>query len=617
VRDVVGRRLSRHTAEANEILAVAAFLGREFDVTTLIAASPRPRDDVLDTLDAALATGLIREIPGTAARYAFSHALVRQTLTEEVRGARRARMHWRVGEALAAAREPELSAVAFHLCEGVLAGDAVRAAEAAVAAAEHALAAAAPEEATALAARALEIIGDEGLDAPVLKAYALVITGEAAGPAVSDVAAARDALVRASALAREHGSTDILVRAAFALTPLFTPGQPLPAAAAMCTAALDVLDPNEPSRAALLAVRGQFRYHDGEYTEGQRDVDEAITIADADGDPFLRSIAYAGRCFIAAGLPGVDAFAQTTETALAAEHKTGAERWSLRGYQGALAVRRADRASLLALQDDWRSTLHRSPSVAGELLVLVWDGTFAQADGRLDDLEAVGQEISARSAVGSPFEAFGVAFLSLADTMRGRARDLLDTVDSMFPRGQPGLDRNLHALRAYMLLQVGEHDEARACVRRALPDGAASLPPDYNRTGALAFAARVAAALDMTDIVTELLPEAQAYRGEVLVGPWGFRAYDAGESVEAQLLTALDRHDEAVGAARAGLALVEGFGPYTATSARLIVANALRARGTEHDRAEARQLLDAVVDFCTPRGIVPEAEAAEALLASL
>ena len=615
VRDVVGRRLSRLSPEANEVLAVAAFIGREFDASTLVAASGRDRDEVLDTLDVALASALVREIPGAVYRFAFSHALVRQTLTEEVRGARRARLHWRVGETLAAGRDSDLSAVAFHLCEGVLAGDAARAAEAAVAAAERAIAVAAPEEASALAARALEIVDDEGLDTPVLRAHALVIIGEAAGPNVTDVTAARHALVEAGDLARAHGATDLLVRAAFAFTPLFTPGEVLPAATSLSRAALEVLDGDDPRRALLLGVQAQFRYHDGEFAEGQRDVDEAVAIADASGDPRLRAAAYNARCFLLAGLPDVDTFETSVRAARDADDEAGLEQWNIRGFQGTLAVRRADRRRLEALRAEMREISARNPNVARELLALVWDGALAVADGRVDDIDAIAGRMIATAAPGSPFEAFGLALSAVALTFRGRIRELLEIIDTMFHREQPGLDRNIHGLRANLQAQIGEVEQARASVALALPDGANSLTPDYNRPGVLTYAGGTAVATHMTDVVASLLPEVERYRDEVLVGPWGFRAYEPGASLYASMLTMFGRHDEAVESARAGLALISDFGPYHEASARLRLAASLIARNNGADRDEAQRALDLVLEFCSKRGIVPEVHTAEMLLA--
>jgi predicted ATPase len=129
VRDVIGRRLSRLSDTANDLLTVAAVVGRDFDLAPVITVGKLDRDAALDAIDAAIRTGLVTEVTQTAGRFSFSHALVRQTLLEEISSARRVRLHWRIGEALAASGRASLATIAFHLCEGVLAGDAAVAAD--------------------------------------------------------------------------------------------------------------------------------------------------------------------------------------------------------------------------------------------------------------------------------------------------------------------------------------------------------------------------------------------------------------------------------------------------------------------------------------------------------
>jgi predicted ATPase len=54
VRDVVGRRLGRLSAEASQVLSVAAVVGRDFDVELLADLQGTPEDSLLDALDEAV-----------------------------------------------------------------------------------------------------------------------------------------------------------------------------------------------------------------------------------------------------------------------------------------------------------------------------------------------------------------------------------------------------------------------------------------------------------------------------------------------------------------------------------------------------------------------------------
>jgi class 3 adenylate cyclase/tetratricopeptide (TPR) repeat protein len=102
IREVVGRRLSRLSEGTNRTLALATVIGREFDGDLLQVLSDDRADEVFDHIDEALNARILTEAPSVFGRYTFSHALIRQTLYEELNPTRRARIHRRVAEVLEA-----------------------------------------------------------------------------------------------------------------------------------------------------------------------------------------------------------------------------------------------------------------------------------------------------------------------------------------------------------------------------------------------------------------------------------------------------------------------------------------------------------------------------------
>ena len=108
VREVVGRRLSHLTETANEVLATAAVIGREYDISLLTEVVSAGADDVLDAIEQAEAAHLVVARRGRPGIYAFAHALVRSTLYEELPSTGRLRLHrrGRPGPGAARGRRP-------------------------------------------------------------------------------------------------------------------------------------------------------------------------------------------------------------------------------------------------------------------------------------------------------------------------------------------------------------------------------------------------------------------------------------------------------------------------------------------------------------------------------
>ena len=103
VREVIGQRLNRLSEQCNEVLTTASIIGREFDFRLLnILDDEMSEGQLLAAVDEAVSSHLIEDVPGYLERYQFSHALVQQTLAEEVTTSRMVRLHARIGEALEA-----------------------------------------------------------------------------------------------------------------------------------------------------------------------------------------------------------------------------------------------------------------------------------------------------------------------------------------------------------------------------------------------------------------------------------------------------------------------------------------------------------------------------------
>ncbi len=185
VRDVLRQRLARLPDASRTLLGQAAVLGQVVEPGLVASVTGLGEEDVLDTLDLGVATGLLME---QGAGYAFAHALTRETLLGELSAARRMRLHARAVVALEQ-RHPQPSGDVV----ATLAGHALAAAplggESRVAAqrwlpraAALAVARQAPAEALGLwraAAREAEPFGPDHVRARQGEAQALLRLGDA------------------------------------------------------------------------------------------------------------------------------------------------------------------------------------------------------------------------------------------------------------------------------------------------------------------------------------------------------------------------------------------------------------------------------------------------------
>lgn len=161
---VVRRRLERVPPEGLRLLELAAVIGQDFSLDVLEQVSGLAPDRVSELVDTAARARILIELPGELGRFAFSHAVVRQTLTEPLTRAHHARVHRRVAEAIehlhADDLDPVLPSLAYHWSHAG-AAHAHRAVEIAERAAQQAEQKLAHAEAVELYTRALKLLADD------------------------------------------------------------------------------------------------------------------------------------------------------------------------------------------------------------------------------------------------------------------------------------------------------------------------------------------------------------------------------------------------------------------------------------------------------------------------
>jgi DNA-binding SARP family transcriptional activator len=200
VKEVLAGRLARLGDDARDTLLLAAAAGPEIDAALLDEASDLSREGLAEALDAALAAHLIREEAGG---YAFTHALVREAIYEQVSAPRRALLHGRLAAALERTGAGPAELARHYRLAG---GPAAKAVEYSARAAAAAMGRLAYEEAARHYDRAMAMPGDR-------RGELLAGLGEAHLRA-GEVPASRESFSAAAAAARERGDAALLARAA-------------------------------------------------------------------------------------------------------------------------------------------------------------------------------------------------------------------------------------------------------------------------------------------------------------------------------------------------------------------------------------------------------------------
>lgn len=159
---LIGERLRSLDGASRDVLSWAAALGGEFGAERLADATALPLTDVLGRIAQLERRGLLRASSNAGADggFDFAHSLVRQAVYRTASTARRRAQHRQIARALVAASadDPWLHGeVVHHAC---LAGDALVATRAALAAGEHWLRVFANQEAAQVAERGLALLDE-------------------------------------------------------------------------------------------------------------------------------------------------------------------------------------------------------------------------------------------------------------------------------------------------------------------------------------------------------------------------------------------------------------------------------------------------------------------------
>ncbi len=176
VKSAIGRRVKKLSDECQRVLTLASVIGREFDFDVLRELAQVDENRLLDLIDEALRSQLIRETRADGREvYVFQHALIAQTLYGALNLRRQARLHEQVGIALekiySRHLEEHVDELAYHFYLGARGGEIDRAVRYSVLAAERAEKLLAYDDAVQHYDHAISLLDEAGRTAETLELW--------------------------------------------------------------------------------------------------------------------------------------------------------------------------------------------------------------------------------------------------------------------------------------------------------------------------------------------------------------------------------------------------------------------------------------------------------------
>ncbi len=599
VREVVGRRLDRLSEQTNEGLQVAAVIGREFDADVLVKVKGVPAEQMMSGAREAIGERLVTEMGD--GRFSFAHALVRDTLYDELSPAQRATLHHKTALALEALHGDDpsrLGELAHHFLAAAPRGDSVKAIDYAERAGAQAMEQLAYEEATELYERALEVLElEDEVDERRRLRLALAMGGaEASAAQISD---ARKAFGRAAESARALGDADGLVGAAIGIAMLSEAGRTDERLVGLIDEALEAIGA-EPSaaRASLLSAKSQELYWQDAQGISAPLVEEAIEIARQVDAPVTLGAVLHRQIFLPTG-PG----AARERLAIADEmvelgRSCGDAQAELRGHAhrvqnhlelGDLAGVDRELAIYARMADELRMPVHIWQTHAMRGMRAALDGDLEAAERFAEQSRREGERAEQPLAQ----QYYGIQLIQIR-SLQGRAGELIPRVRELAERF-PGIPAWRSALIS-LAARSGEVELGRVELERFAGEDFSVVPRDANWLPGIALLAEATALLGDRKRAELLYEELLPYAGLVIVVARAAGSNGPVDRILGLLARAGGDLDQAAEHMKSAIELATRMGDRPGMSiCRVDLAEVLLERGGEGDRERALQLIDEAI----------------------
>jgi len=614
VREVVGRRLDRLSEECNRVLTSAAVIGREFALDALERVTRIEGGRLLELVEEAEAARVIEEVRGERAligRYSFSHALIRETLYEELSTPRRVLLHRQIGEALeqlyAANVDPHLTELAHHFFESAPGGDVEKAIDYARRAGDRARSLVAWEEAAAHYERALQALEllpafDERRQAELLLALGDALYGG------GDREGYRATFARAADVARRSGDQDAFASAALGFaSPYNSGGAADLQLLGLLEEALALLPPGDSALRAMVTARLAHAHNLDARREPRTALGaEALAMARRVGDKAALTYTLGVIITLAVGTDVYYHLGQLPDLideVIRLGRETGNKRAEdVKRQLVAVSLALGNRDAADTAIEELARLLRELRTPGGNSHARAMQ---ARLDGRLDAVEALAQQGLAESQRSYPGVApllFGAQMLDLRSA-QGRFGELERAIQRLADP-VPSMMAVVRGMLALIYREQDRREEARAVFDELAADGFASLPDGVNGANSLVTLAEVCRYLDDAPRAAVLYEKLLPLAEYCIVFGVGSGSTGSASLPLGSLATTLRRFDDAERHFEDAIAMNRKLrAPTWVAEAQFAYARMLLARAAPGDRERAVKLLQLALDVAQRTGM--------------
>jgi DNA-binding SARP family transcriptional activator len=507
VREVISRRLNRLSSECIQALTLASVLGREFRLDALKQLREDREEPLLELLDEAVRARVLAPVPAARAMLRFAHALIRETLYDQLTTVRRVQLHRRAGEALETLygehEEPHLAELAYHFFEAAPGGDADKAVDYARRAASRALGSLAYEEAARLVRTALDALDLAHPGDDRTRCDLLLDLGEAESRAGrTDIA--KDAVWEAAGLARRLELPRQLARAAtlYGGRIVYERAGGDQRLVPLLEEALGVLGEEDAELRSRLLGRLSGALRD-EHSRARRDrvSAEAVRLARAAGDPAVLAYALDGRVSAIIGPDSLgDVLAICDEVQVLAEGSGDGERllscrffrFLVHATQCEMGDAERELAAVLQMAEKLHQPAQLCQAVFSQAMVALARGEFDRGESLSEQGYAYG-----RGSIPGIATTTALVHSYILGMARGAPAELEPTLRSAaadYP-ARPFF----RCMLVHLHVLLGHHEEAERGFAELAVDEFARLPRDSEWLYGVSFLAETSALLGDVD----------------------------------------------------------------------------------------------------------------------